>query len=78
MADMTLAQAAKAIGVTLDTLRHWIAPARSSRHATPATAGARLAAADELVSAFALTLVASPQTHRTYRRACRSFTNWLG
>ena len=35
-------------------------------------------AADELVSAFALTLVASPQTQRTYDRACRAFTAWLG
>ena len=40
--------------------------------------GELVGAADELVSAFALTLVASPQTQRTYDRACRSFRAWLG
>jgi len=35
-------------------------------------------AADELVTAFAATLVARPQTQRTYQRACRRFTRWLG
>jgi hypothetical protein len=34
--------------------------------------------ADELVSAFVQTLVAQPQTQRTYERACRRFTGWLG
>jgi site-specific recombinase XerD len=34
--------------------------------------------ADELVSAFVQTLVAQPQTQRTYERACRRFTDWLG
>lgn len=34
--------------------------------------------ADELVSAFVQTLVAQPQTQRTYERACRRFTAWLG
>jgi site-specific recombinase XerD len=40
--------------------------------------GELIGTADELVSAFALTLVASPQTQRTYDRACRAFTAWLG
>lgn len=45
---------------------------------TPAPARGRgelVGPADELVAAFALTLVASPQTQRTYRRACRWFTD---
>ena len=48
---------------------------------TPASAGVggELAGpADELLTAFTLTLVASPHTQRTYRRACRSFTDWHG
>ena len=46
---------------------------------TPTRArGELVGAADELVTAFALTLVASPQTQRTYDRACRAFTAWLG
>jgi site-specific recombinase XerD len=40
--------------------------------------GELIGAADELVLAFALTLIASPQTQRTYDRACRAFTAWLG
>lgn len=40
--------------------------------------GELVAPADELVAAFALTLVASPHTQRTYTRACRAFTAWLG
>ena len=53
---------------------------RDQRQA-PATTRARgelVGPADELVTAFTLTLVASPQTQRTYQRACRSFTDWLG
>jgi hypothetical protein len=34
--------------------------------------------ADELVAGFVQTLVAQPQTQRTYERACRRFTDWLG
>jgi hypothetical protein len=30
------------------------------------------------VEAFAATLVARPQTQRTYERACRRFARWLG
>jgi hypothetical protein len=48
---------------------------RGLRH-PPAPASHR--AADELVSAFALTLVARAQTQRTYEYACRRFTRWLG
>jgi site-specific recombinase XerC len=40
--------------------------------------GELVGAADELVEQFTLTLVASPQTQRTYRRACGAFTAWLG
>ena len=40
--------------------------------------GELVAAADELVTAFSATLVARPQTRRTYERACRRFTRWLG
>jgi Phage integrase, N-terminal SAM-like domain len=40
--------------------------------------GELVGAADELVTAFALTLAASPQTQRTYVRACRAFVAWLG
>jgi site-specific recombinase XerD len=40
--------------------------------------GELVAPADELVDAFVLTLVASPQTQRTYQRACRRFTRSLG
>ena len=49
--------------------------------AAVASAGVRgelVAPADELVSAFAATLVARPQTQRTYERACRRFVRWLG
>ena len=46
--------------------------------ASTSVRGELVGAADELVSAFALTLVASPQTRRTYDRACRAFTAWLG
>lgn len=40
--------------------------------------GELVGAADELVTAFAATLVARPQTQRTYERACRRLTRWLG
>src|SRR4051794_21287894 len=40
--------------------------------------GELVAPVDELVDAFVITLVASPQTQRTYQRACRRFARWLG
>jgi len=40
--------------------------------------GVLVGAADELVDADVLTLVAAPQTERTYRRACRRLVDWLG
>lgn len=43
-----------------------------------ALSGELVAPADELVEAFAATLVARPQTQRTYERACRRFARWLG
>jgi hypothetical protein len=43
-----------------------------------AVVGELVAPADELVTAFAATLVARPQTQRTYDRACRRFVRWLG
>lgn len=49
--------------------------------ATPAVAGLRgelVAPASELLERFAATLVARPQTQRTYRRACERFVRWLG
>jgi integrase/recombinase XerD len=48
------------------------------RPATAAVSGELVAPADELVEAFAATLVARPQTQRTYERACRRFARWLG
>lgn len=48
---------------------------------TPAVASVRgelVAPADMLVNAFADTLVARPQTQRTYRRACARFVRCLG
>jgi site-specific recombinase XerD len=46
---------------------------------TPAAVrGELVAPAAELVEAFADTLVARPQTQRTYRRACARFVRWLG
>lgn len=49
-------------------------------HAPAATSvrGEPVAPADELVEAFAATLVARSQTQRTYERACRRFARWLG
>jgi hypothetical protein len=47
---------------------------------TPAAAaltGEVVAAADELVKAFAATLVARPQTQRTSERARKRFARWL-
>ncbi|MGI8729280.1 MAG: hypothetical protein ACR2LK_04720 [Solirubrobacteraceae bacterium] len=35
-------------------------------------------AGDEFVTGFSATLVARPQTRRTYERACRRFARWLG
>jgi hypothetical protein len=46
--------------------------------ATTALSGELVAPADELVQAFAATLVARPQTQRTYERACGRFARWLG
>jgi hypothetical protein len=52
---------------------------RAERPAAPAAlTGELVAPADELVQAFAATLVARPQTQRTYERACRRFARWLG
>jgi integrase/recombinase XerC len=50
------------------------APATTPRRVT----GELVGQADELVTAFVQTLVAQPQTQRTYERACRRFTTWLG
>jgi integrase/recombinase XerC len=46
--------------------------------ARQAIVGELVSAADELVEAFAATLVARPQTQRTYQRACVRFVRWLG
>lgn len=46
--------------------------------AAGAVRGELVAPADELVEGFAATLVARPQTQRTYQRACRRFARWLG
>lgn len=40
--------------------------------------GELIAPAGELVDAFCATLIARPQTQRTYRRACRRLIAWLG
>ena len=40
--------------------------------------GEFVAPADELVKAFAATLVARPQTERTNEQACKRFARWLG
>jgi len=48
---------------------------------TPAVASVRgelVAPAEMLVDSFADTLVARPQTQRTYKRACARFVRWLG
>ena len=52
----------------------------ASQAPAPGTAvrGELVAPAAELVDAFADTLVARPQTQRTYRRACARFVGWLG
>jgi len=42
-----------------------------------ALTGEVVAPADELVKAFAATLVARPQAQRTYERACKRFARWL-
>jgi integrase/recombinase XerC len=46
--------------------------------ATASVSGELVAPAEELVDAFVVTLVASPQTQRTYARACKRFVRWLG
>jgi Phage integrase, N-terminal SAM-like domain len=46
--------------------------------AAAAVSGELVAAAAVLVDAFADTLIARPQTQRTYQRACRRFVTWLG
>jgi len=52
---------------------------RDERRPEPtALRGELVAPADELASAFVDTLVARPQTQRTYGRACRRFVRWLG
>ena len=43
-----------------------------------AVSGELIAPAEELLAGFAATLVARPQTQRTYRRACARFVRWLG
>lgn len=48
------------------------------RPAAPVVSGELVAPATELAEAFAATLVARPQTQRTYLRACRHFVGWLG
>jgi site-specific recombinase XerD len=48
------------------------------RPAAPALSCELVAPATELAEAFAATLVARPQTQRTYLRACRRFVGWLG
>jgi integrase/recombinase XerC len=45
---------------------------------SPLVRGELVSAGAELVEAFAATLVSSPQTQRTYRRACGRFMAWLG
>lgn len=62
--------------MTLDVVvgdQHAAAPAVAA-----SAVGELVGAADELVTSFVLTLVASPQTQRTYQQACRAFTAWLG
>ena len=44
----------------------------------PVVVGELVAPAEQLVDAFAATLVARPQTQRTYARACMRFVRWLG
>ena len=52
---------------------------RDERAPAPtAVRGELVAPAEELAEAFAATLVARPQTQRTYLRACRRFARWLG
>jgi site-specific recombinase XerD len=51
---------------------------RGERPPPPAVVGELVAPAAELVDVFAATLVARPQTQRTYARACRRFVRWLG
>ena len=46
--------------------------------APAALTGELVAPADALVNGFAATLIARPQTQRTYERACRRFARWLG
>jgi site-specific recombinase XerD len=59
----------------VDEVLELVAPETS----TPAAVrGELVAPAAELVDAFADTLVARPQTQRTYRRACARFVRWLG
>lgn len=43
-----------------------------------AVRGELVGAGEQLVEDFTATLVARPQTRRTYRRACRRFLAWLG
>ena len=52
------------------------APPRAA--ASTPVRGELVGPADTLAREFALTLVASPQTQRTYVRACRTFVAWLG
>jgi integrase/recombinase XerC len=46
--------------------------------AAAALRGELVSSGEELVAAFSATLVATPQTQRTYVRACARFVAWLG
>jgi site-specific recombinase XerD len=62
----------------VDEVLEVVARDTSLRGASEAVRGELVSAGAELAEAFAATLVASPQTQRTYRRACRRFLAWLG
>ena len=62
----------------VDEVLELVARDTSPPAASEAVRGELVSAGAELVEAFAATLVASPQTQRTYRRACRRFLAWLG
>ena len=54
------------------------ASASASASASRRVTGELVGHAEELVTAFVQTLVPQPQTQRTYERACRRFSGWLG
>lgn len=64
--------------VDADTALTLVAPDEREPGPAAAVSGELVAPAEELVAAFALTLVARAQTQRTYQRACRRFVRWLG